>query len=65
MKVKVVEIKNQKVKMIYLTKQDKSNIRNMHPDCNVYCVYENDDIMDDVVKVIKKFKNECKNKKEE
>lgn len=49
----------QVIKMIYLTKQDKENIKNMHPDCNVYAVYDDEEITDDVKKMMSKFKKDC------
>ena len=26
--------------MVQLTDQDKKNIANMHPECNVYCIFD-------------------------
>jgi len=65
MEVRITHVKGKQVKLLYLTKQDKINIRDMHPDCNVYAQYDDKSIMDDVVEIMEKFKKEYENKKEE
>ena len=42
--------------MIQLTDKDKENIKNMNPDCNIYCEYPDDKDTNTVVELMNDFK---------
>jgi len=46
--------------MVYLTKKDKENIRDMHPDCDVYSEFPNREDTDYVIGILDRFKAKCK-----
>jgi len=44
---------------IFLTDQDKQNLNDMHPKCNIYAQYDEKYISDDeVMKILNKLKKE-------
>ena len=60
MEIKEIKLSNGRIlKMVYLNKQDKENIKNMHPDCNVYSTYDDTNDTREVIEKLKKFKKEC------
>jgi len=66
MKINSVKLKNGNVlKMIYLTEQDKENIKNMHSDCNVYSVFDDKKDIEEVKAILKRFKILCENEQDE
>ena len=42
--------------MIILTDEDKTNIRNMDKDCNIYCEYPDEANTNKVVELMNEFK---------
>lgn len=46
--------------VVYLEDKDKENIKNMHPDCNLYCEFD-DKIFhpNTIIELLKKLKKEA------
>ena len=44
--------------VVQLTDQDKKNIADMHPDCDLYCSYDEEYKEDYVIELLTKLKKE-------
>lgn len=54
--------------MVFLTETDKENIKNMHPDCSVYCHYPGcmkDTCTEAIIETLDDFKKQCLEKQNE
>ena len=49
--------------VVYLTKQDKKNIQNMHKDCDLYCEYPDSKDTNKVIALLADLKHVLRLKK--